>query len=226
MDCPRCGTPAVTTPACPRCGVIVAKARSMESREERIQRWNAAAAAARTPATESVFAESAPEEDHGFSRWWYAVAAIAVVLALAVGRKASRDRTPVASPVVSAPLASAADAPPPPAAAVRYPPPPTAAEIKAEVKGLSDADRQQTEALVRHVNRGGTITASDVSGAEVLLAAHPDEKILRELLEAVLLGAAFNERRQRNFVSAAAYLRRAAALDPTNVRPCSRWSRP
>src|ERR1043166_37001 len=28
MDCPRCGQPAVADPICPRCGVIVAKARS------------------------------------------------------------------------------------------------------------------------------------------------------------------------------------------------------
>src|SRR5262252_822296 len=27
MDCPRCGQPAVAEPICPRCGVIVAKAR-------------------------------------------------------------------------------------------------------------------------------------------------------------------------------------------------------
>src|SRR5437868_9645975 len=27
MDCPRCGQPGVTDAACPRCGVIVAKAR-------------------------------------------------------------------------------------------------------------------------------------------------------------------------------------------------------
>src|SRR4030095_660475 len=35
MDCPRCGTRDVTTPECPACGVMVAKARSVRPRPER-----------------------------------------------------------------------------------------------------------------------------------------------------------------------------------------------
>src|SRR5262249_37184843 len=34
MDCPRCGRPDVTSPECPACGVLVAKARSPRPRPE------------------------------------------------------------------------------------------------------------------------------------------------------------------------------------------------
>src|SRR6185295_16792715 len=35
MDCPRCGARDVTTPECPACGVMVAKARAARPRPER-----------------------------------------------------------------------------------------------------------------------------------------------------------------------------------------------
>lgn len=203
MDCPRCGAPEVTTPACPRCGVIVAKARPRAERSDA------------GPAAEPA----APPPD-GVSRWWVAPGVLALVISFAVGRKSMRARAGVAGPT---PAPAAADPllpmPPPPAAPAFFSPPPTAALIQAEVGGLSEADRLQSEALVRHLARNGPMSASDVSGAEALLAAHPDERVLRDLLQAVLMNAAGQERTRRNFTAASAYLRRAAALDPASVRP-------
>ncbi len=213
MDCPRCGAPGVMTPACPRCGVIVAKARPMAAREDHIERWQAQPTAADKP-------PGTPAERAGVSRWWLAVGVIGLVVSFAVGRKSSRDRTRAAAPVAApAPMADVAAAQPPPFVAVTYSPPPSAAEIKAEVKGLSAADRLQAEALVRHLNRGGAMAASDVSGAEQLFAAYPSEPLLKDLLEAVLMSAAHNERTRRNHPAAAAHLRRAAAVDPASTRP-------
>jgi tetratricopeptide (TPR) repeat protein len=149
------------------------------------------------------------------------VGGIAIVLAFAVGRKSSRSRPPAVA-TVEAPAdvsAEVAAGPPPSAAAVESSPPPSAAEIQSEVKGLSDPDRMQADALVRHLARSGAMAASDVSGAEALLAAHPDEPTLRNLLVAVLVSAAGQERGRRNFPAAAAYLRRATAVNPGNVGP-------
>ena len=204
MDCPRCGSPGVTTPACPRCGVIVAKARPRAAPPER-----------------ALMHEDVEERaSAGANRWWMAAGAIALVLAFAIGRKSTRV-TERPAPRAEAPeTASAmAGAEPPPAADAPPPSLPTTAEIKAEVKGLSEADRLQADALVRHLARGAPMAASDVSGAEVLLASHPGEETLRNLLQAVLLSAARGERDRRNFSAAIAYLRRAAAVNPSNIAP-------
>lgn len=206
MECPRCGAPEVTTPACPRCGVIVAKARPIAPRAEPV---------------EAAPAEGLPDA-RGISRWWLAVGGIALVIAFAVGRKSARPPAPPAAatetPTADAARADEAGPPPAPAAAV-FSPPPSAADIKADVEGLSEADRQQADALVRHLARGGPMAASDVSGAEVLFAAHPDEPTLRNLLEAVLLSAARGEKARRNYAAAVAHLRRATAVNPRNLGP-------
>jgi tetratricopeptide (TPR) repeat protein len=213
MDCPRCGAPGVSTAACPRCGVIVAKARPIGSRDVRDDRH------AQAVAPDAPTAEDAPAKG-GVSRWWYAVGVIALVLSFAIGRKSSRDRTRAAVPVATPALvADGAPAPPPPTVGVTFSPPPTAAEIKAEVQGLSEADRLQAEALVRHLARGGAMAASDVSGAEQLFGAHPGEPVLKDLLEAVLMNAAQNERARRNYPGAAAHFRRAASINPASARP-------
>lgn len=207
MDCPRCGAPEVMTPACPRCGVIVAKARPVAPPADRVQTAPHAAAA--------------PAEGGGISRWWLVLGAIALVVSFAVGRKSRRARaTAATAPVARAAAADDPALPPPPRpTAAAFSPPPTVAAIQSEVAGLSETDRQQADALVRHLARGGPMGASDVSGAEVLLAAHPDEKVLRNLLEAVLLNAAEQAKDRRNFTGAATYLRRAAAIDPSGTRP-------
>ena len=204
MDCPRCEAPAVTTPTCPRCGVILAKARPRPAPDERLEMH-----------------EDVPADGAGPGRWWLAVGAIALVLAFAVGRKSSRSRPAPDAPVaVADPVPDPGEAGPPPVAEAAVPvPPPSADEIKSEVKGLSAADRQQADALVRHLARGGPMASSDVSGAEFLVAAHPEEAVLRNLLQAVLLSAAQNEKGRRNFAAATRHLRRASALDPASVGP-------
>jgi tetratricopeptide (TPR) repeat protein len=203
MDCPRCGAPAVATPACPRCGVIVAKARPREERPR--------------DAPSAV----EPTETAGVSKVWAIVAGVAVLLGLAV-----YDRR--TSPAVEAPAAATAatssdplpaGVPPPPAVAAATPPSLDERAMREEVKGLSPADRDQVDALVRHVARRGAMTATDVSGAEQLYAAHSTEPAIGDLLEAVLLSAAETDRKRRDFASAAARLRRAAEVRPGNARP-------
>ena len=120
MDCPRCGAPAVTTPACPRCGVIVSKARPTAAREERIERWRAAAAATR-PRHGGDPAEGAPEEvaapADGGMRWPRSSRSSS--RSRSAGRRpARRTRRRVARALGAVATADAADAPPPPAAAV------------------------------------------------------------------------------------------------------------
>jgi len=192
----------------------MAKARPATARDERPERWRA------EPPLEIVAARNEPQAAPGISRTWLAVGAIGLVLAFAIGRKSTRPRPPAAA-AVEAPVVPGgqAEVGPPPVVAPVASAPPTAAEIQSEVKGLSGADRQQADALVRHLARGGAMGASDVSGAEGLLAAHPDEAVLRNLLEAVLMSAARGEKARRNFPAAVAYLRRAAAVSPANVAP-------
>jgi tetratricopeptide (TPR) repeat protein len=200
MDCPRCGAPEVATPACPRCGVIVAKARP---REERAQA-----------------APAAPAKTGAISRVWAVVAAVAVLLGLGVYDRRTRRAAGAPESAAAAPSAEtpvAADVPPPSMAAA---PPPTldAAAIRSEVEQIAPAEREQVDALVRHLARGGTMTGTDVSGAEQLYAAHASEPAIAELLEAVLLSAAEGDKRRRDFGSAAARLRRAAAVRPPGRR--------
>src|SRR6187401_201503 len=73
-DCPRCGQAAVTEAACPRCGVIVAKARATR-----------AAPAARPPAGSSV--EPVPPPRRGMSGLAMGLIAALLVLAGAVGSR-------------------------------------------------------------------------------------------------------------------------------------------
>src|SRR5258707_6102408 len=74
MDCPRCGQAAVAEAACPRCGVIVAKARATR-----------AAPAGRPPASSSV--ETAPPPRSGMSGLAMGLIAALLVLAGAVGSR-------------------------------------------------------------------------------------------------------------------------------------------
>jgi tetratricopeptide (TPR) repeat protein len=67
--------------------------------------------------------------------------------------------------------------------------------------------------------RAGVVQPSDIRDAEDLLARYPDERPLRDLLEAVLVASADRERSARRFAEAAALLRRAAAVQPRSRVP-------
>ena len=215
MECPRCGARDVTTPACPRCGVIVAKALARPARP--------------APAVVPPAPVAEDDDDGGGNRKaWAAVVAVAVLLGLGVyDRKVARPRRAAEARAaeeraldgdVSAPGQATADIPRPPRIATASVAPPTTAQVTAQVEGLSRADRDQVDALVRHINRRGPMSASDVSGAEQLFAAHPGEGSLADLLETVLVSAADADRRRRDFASAAARLRRAAEVRPASLR--------
>ena len=217
MDCPRCGAPGVTTPACPRCGVIVAKARPA-SREERIARWQQP----RRPRP----GEPSRERPGRVSRR-------VVRGGRDRGRAGLRRRPEVVTGseqggtrgALRAPRSrTSPPAPPPPAAApVVYSPPPTAAEIKAEVQGLSDADRAAGRGAgpAPLARRGDDRVRRLGSGAAV-------RRPSRRAGAARPAGGGAPERRRRasdrggTSRRAAAYLRRAAAVNPASARPAGR----
>src|SRR5258705_1854726 len=117
MDCPRCGQAAVTEAACPRCGVIVAKARATR-----------AVPAARTPASSSL--EPAPPPRSGMSGLAMGLIAALLVLAGAVGsrlwERAHRKPGPAVAGEPAAaprePASNVADVPPPSLAIPPAPP--------------------------------------------------------------------------------------------------------
>src|SRR5215470_1632104 len=79
-DCPRCGQPGVTEAACPRCGVIVAKARP------RATAPGPALPAAR-PSPIGLDAAPGPSESRGPGALTIVVAAGLMVVAGAVGSR-------------------------------------------------------------------------------------------------------------------------------------------
>ena len=105
---------------------------------------------------------------------------------------------------------------PPPSLALPAPPP---AQLRVETIQVPDADRTRADELVRRLASPAAITAADVQAAEDLLSRHPDERPLRDLLEAVLLAAAERHHRQRQFAPAIAYLQRAREVQPGSTRP-------
>jgi tetratricopeptide (TPR) repeat protein len=211
MDCPRCGQAAVTEAACPRCGVIVAKARSTR-----------AGPAARPPAPPS-FGEPSPPPSTGMSGLAMGLIAALLVLGGAVGSRLWERAHRAPSP---APVADTAAAPRPASVAGDVPPPSLTVETPPPIRALQmdpgqlpDADRTRADALLKKLSNPSSLTAADVQTAEDLFAHHPDERAFRDLLEAVLLGAADRHLRQRQFAQAIAYLQRAKEIQPSSTRP-------
>jgi tetratricopeptide (TPR) repeat protein len=163
------------------------------------------------------------DEGDGSRRAWAVVGVVAVLIGLGVYDRKFRGRArPAETREAVAPASSLPPAqgmPPPPAIAIRAAPAPDPGRAVAEVRGLGREDREQLEAISRHLSRGGSMAASDVLGAEQLYAAHSGEPGMADLLEAVLLSAAEADKRRRDFPSAAARLRRAAEVRPDSPRP-------
>jgi len=212
MDCPRCGQAAVTEAACPRCGVIVAKART-----PRATPAERPAAAAR--------AESEPAPRSGMSGLAMGLSAALLVLAGAVGsrlweRAHRKPASAGAAEPVGAPREAtsnaAADVPPP---SLDLPSAPPIRDLQLDPREVADADRTSAETLVRRLANPSALTGADVQAAEALFARHPDERGVRELLEAVLMGAAERHLRQRQFAQTIAYLQRAKEIQPSSTRP-------
>ncbi|HUG54236.1 MAG TPA: tetratricopeptide repeat protein [Vicinamibacteria bacterium] len=168
-------------------------------------------------------ARPAGEGPSGVSRMGIVLGASLLVLVGAVGSRLwDRAHRPPPGALQPATLpAAAGPAPlvegPPPSLSAQTPPP--TASFKVETIGVPDADRARAERLVRRLADAGSLSATDVQAAEDLVAGHPDERPLRDLLEAVLLGAAQRHQRQRQFPQAVAYLQRAHQVQPTSTRP-------
>ena len=209
MDCPRCGLPAVAEPACPRCGVVFAKLASARPRP------------ARTPPP------PAPPPPSGGGGSGLAGTLLGVAAILAVGFFAIRTfgkaepppAAPAGAPAAASDVAPAGPLPelPPPALEAISLPPPAAVEV--ETARVDEADRARAQNLALRLASPSSLGQADVQEAEGLFLRHPEEAPVRNLLEAVLLGAASKEERQRRFHEAATYLRRAAEVQPASVRP-------
>lgn len=209
MDCPRCGEADVQAPECPRCGVIVAKAR-----------------APRPTVTQ-------PGPPEGTSAWRAlvlpALGLVALVVAAVITLRpragdrrspeppphrdaASGRSTPDAGPrepdrSVPADVSPALSAPAPTA-------PPDATRLAAQA-GL--ADQATVNRLAERLAGRVPLGPDDTRAAEDLYARHGQPA--RSLLEAVLVAAATQERGRRRPAEALALLRRAVTLTPPSPAP-------
>ncbi len=203
MDCPRCGASAVT-PECPACGVLVAKARPARPRPER-----------------------ATAEDRHPAAWRSLVLPGMGLVLLIVGAAAYLRRTAeTAKDAVRAERPTSAAAPealvafPDPGLSIGLPegpPPAFAPEASAPGDPAAEADQATATRLVARLNARAPLALEDVRAAEDLFARHP--VAARDLLEAVLLGAAARDRDARRFDGASTLLERALAVAPESPRP-------
>jgi tetratricopeptide (TPR) repeat protein len=204
MDCPRCSASAVTTPECPACGVLVAKARPARTRREPL----------------------ASESPHPAD--WRSLVLPGLGLAVLIAAAAWQLRQPAAvSPVAHEPGArTAAPEPAPPSASLdpglsralpEAPPPTFAPEPAAARDPATEADMAAAARLVERLQAQAPLSSDDVRIAEGLYARHPAGA--RELLEAVLLAAAAADQSARRFDSASALAERAQGIAPQSPRP-------
>jgi tetratricopeptide (TPR) repeat protein len=84
---------------------------------------------------------------------------------------------------------------------------------------MTSAERARVELLIRKVNMRMPIAAEDVRAAEDLRARFPEESILSQLLEALLLSWSQQLRQQQAPAAAIEALQRAIALRPTSLTP-------
>jgi hypothetical protein len=205
MDCPRCGASAVTTPECPACGVLVAKARPARPRPARVE----------------------PRSDRPAA--WRSLVLPGIGLALVIAAAVVYLRRPAPAPVPAAPppAAAAADTRPPlpagldpgvlPVVPPDAPPPSFAPAPAATGDPATEADVAAAARLSDRLRARARITAEDVRVAEGLYARHSAQA--RELLEVVLLAAAAADQSARRFDSASALVERAQVVAPGSPRP-------
>jgi tetratricopeptide (TPR) repeat protein len=206
MSCPRCGQADVTGDSCPRCGVIFAKLR----------------ASAQRPSEPDAASEPSPPDRalRPGVPWGLVIAGLVLLAGVVVGLQIIRPRAsltppPVARAGVAAPSGEGAALPSPPAPVDLMP-----SALPAEVElsgGLTAEDRQRAAELTARVNGRQPLLSQDVQTAETLLSRHPEEHALRELLQAVLLSTASQERQRGNLAAAARALERATAVPPATV---------
>jgi len=205
MDCPRCGATAVTTPECPACGVLVARARAPRRRPERPDAGSSSPAAWRSLVLPVL----------GF--------VLLVAAAVAHLRRSTLDEPPAPRAAESAAPAKHAEPAPavveltaePPLEAA--PPPPLVLDpssAPAPDPQLA-ADQAAGDRLAALLRSGGHLSLDDVRAAEALFTRYP--AAVRQLLEAVLLSAAAAERSARRFDAAERLVERAIAVAPESA---------
>ena len=203
MDCPRCGATTSASPECPRCGVILAKA----------------AGPRRLPLRSSLPAPGGPAwPSLVLPILGLALVVVAAVLHLRRSPDPTTVRPPARSPVPlaegEAPAEASAELPAP------HPfdpgPPPDVADAALEATSASEADGRTATRLAKRLRARAPISADDVLQAEDLYSRYAAPA--RDLLVAVLIGAAASERGVRRPDAAAALLERARALAPDSPR--------
>ena len=202
MTCPRCGHTNVDGPACPKCGVILAKARSSGPRP-------------------TVSAAAPADQPPSASRFWPLLAL--GFLALAAGLHLSYSRRPGQSPTVppgrpsdvSSPttLPDPETAPPLEAVPVALP----TLALQAPASGMPDADAGTLVVLGGKVQAQVRITETDLETGEGLLRRHPGEPAAKALLEALLITVGNQDRLDRRPAQAALRFRRLLELRPQDV---------
>lgn len=210
MDCPRCGAPDPTGPECPQCGVILAKARQPRGRGVRFP-------AARQP----------PPSSRTSNLVLLVVGLVAV--GWAAWRVVAPGPTPPEAPADPPPeaqgAAQTAVAPPtlpdPPAA---LPPPPPAPPSEplvlsapAQQAATVAADQAAADRLGSLLATGQPIRPGDLQQAQELYDRYGAK--VAPLLEAVLVNAAIQQQRARQYDQADTLLRRAAEAAPGSVHP-------
>jgi hypothetical protein len=206
MTCPRCALPDVTGETCPRCGVILAKARDRR----------------RAPVDEPLVMLEDVEEEGGSRRKLFVVLGVVSLLMAAayVARRPARLAPAADTGATSLEVATTdagVAAVPPPSLASFVPPP--IEPLPPPSAGAPDAGHAAASALVLRLQAPASITDGDIQAAEELLASHSDQKPLRDLLEALLIARAGEDHRKRQFGKAVTRLERATAVQPSSIRP-------
>ncbi|HVO13223.1 MAG TPA: tetratricopeptide repeat protein [Vicinamibacteria bacterium] len=200
MVCPRCGATTETGPDCPRCGVVLAKARAPRSK----------------PAPPARAAEEASA-----AGVWLPVLGLAVVVAAGVywvhrergaptpPRRTAESRAPdPRTPPTPFPSEE------PPAVSVTVPLPDGSA---ARAAAIDPGDAAELTRLLQKLQARAPVSASDLRSAERLYAEYPNG--VRDLLKAVLLALADQERMARRYGPASDLVGRAIALAPGDAVP-------
>jgi len=200
MDCPRCGATDVTTPECPACGVLVAKARPARPRLD----------------------PTGPGRPHPAA--WRSLVLPGLGFAVLVAVAVDHLRRPAPGPAPSPSAGERAPTRPAPRATVGFPdpeipravpqaPPPAVALDAASASDAAiAADQAMATRLVDLLNAKRPVSSADLRAAEELWNRHP--VAARELLEAVLIAAATAEIDARRFDAAAALAERAVSIAP------------
>ena len=188
MNCPRCGAETQGAPECPSCGVVVRKARPpLPPRAAQPRPTNGA------PAWRSLILPG--------------IGLVALAFAAAV-HLSSTDTAPRPLPAKVLPTRTApvADRNEPPDLTTIPPPVPDPPTLSA---GVPESDVAAAARLVARLRAETDLGPDELRSAEDLYSRYPQQA--GDLLHAVLLRTALQERRARRYAAAASLLERALA---------------